>query len=677
LSNDRATLESTRSVVFSWLALTLLGAVCLTAFDTILLERKKGFLTGGFLAEDYITTAGQLVAFVAASITADAAVIGVLAVFGLWLFASLRWSVRYAGAFVLAVLPLVIADFVSYQLLSYLGDAFDLALMYELADGQPSELFAVASGPVTMPALALSALLAGVVAAVWALRRSHALQAQTTAGRVVDFRVPAALFIAGTVVTGTVAATDDVLDNGLRRKPSGGALGYLARIISDFDRDGHAAVGRLADPSPFDSRIAPLSADIPGNGVDENGVGGDLPAGSLPFSEGQPVTPGWTRRPNVVLVMLESFRADVLGTHRNGRAVTPTLDALAARGVSVRRAYSHNGYTVQSRHHVFSGTLANLGDGSTLVDDFKANGYEVAWFSGQDESFGSSELATGFDRADTAYDARTERHRRYSTFTTPGSLAVPYQVVVEQIGKFLEARTTTRPLFLYVNFHDSHFPYHHNGIRPLVGNTVVSRHQIAPSRAADLQAMYANTAANIDSAIGEVLRLSTDALGNEPGVVVIGDHGESLFDENFLGHGYALNDAQTRIPLVVANLPLIIDEPFGQSELRRAFRAAFEHPGAGSDQSNPATRPGVEKTVFQYLGTIDRPRQIAFATLADRVLYDFRSTKGRVAGGAWLPIDRLSPPDRARVVNLIRYWERVKLARVKKLRPNESSKGEA
>ena len=657
-----------------WLALTLIGAAGITVFDAILLERKKGFLTGGFLAEDHVTTTGQLLSFMTASMIADAAVIGILAAFGLWVFAAVPRTVRYLGTLVIATLPLVIADFISYQLLDYLGDAFDLALMYELADGQPSELFAVASGPLTMPLLALTILGTVLIGAVCMLRRRASLReaAGTSLGRV-DLRLPAALFIAGAAVTGTLAATDQVLENGLRRKPSGSALSYLTRNISDFDGDGYAAVGRLADPAPFDARVSPLSVDIPGNGIDENGAGGDLPAGMSAYVEGHPRPSKWSQRPNVVLIMLESFRADLLGAHRNGHAVTPTLDALAARGTSAQLAYSHNGYTVQSRHHVFSGTVANLGDGSTLIDDFHDNGYEVAWISGQDESFGASDLQVGFDRADLAYDARSERHRRYSTFTTPGSLAVPYQVVIEQTGKFLESRTTDRPLLLYVNFHDTHFPYHHEGIRPLVSNNPISRHQIAPNRAAELQAMYANTAANIDAAIGEVLRLVERAVHVQPAVLVIGDHGESLFDENFLGHGYALNDAQTRIPFVAANLPLAIEEPFGQADLRAALRAAFERPAGVSETARPHVRQNPDKVVFQYLGTIDRPRQIAFVTLADRVLYDFRVNKGRVGDGSWGRLEAMSAPDRDRVVKLIYHWERIKLGRVKTHPPKESA----
>jgi hypothetical protein len=76
------------------------------------------------------------------------------------------------------------------------------------------------------------------------------------------------------------------------------------------------------------------------------------------------------------------------------------------------------------------------------------------------------------------------------------------------------------------------------------------------------------------------------------------------------------------------------------------------------------------------LGTIDRPRQIAFVTLADRVLYDFRTNKARVASGGWLRLDNMSAADRNRVNELIHYWERIKLARVTDHRATSRPKGE-
>jgi hypothetical protein len=110
----------------------------------------------------------------------------------------------------------------------------------------------------------------------------------------------------------------------------------------------------------------------------------------------------------------------MVGAVENGTEVTPVMNRLAAAGVSAGSAYSHNGYTSQSRRHIFSGSVANVRQG-TLIDDFKTNGYQVAYFSGQDESFGGPEYDAGFDRADVAYDARVEPEKRYSTYATAGA----------------------------------------------------------------------------------------------------------------------------------------------------------------------------------------------------------------------------------------------------------------
>ena len=101
------------------------------------------------------------------------------------------------------------------------------------------------------------------------------------------------------------------------------------------------------------------------------------------------------------------------------------MRGIAAAGGAAPLAFSHNGFTYQSRFHLFSGSLAGVRGGRTLVDDFKGNGYRVGYFSGQDDSFGGPELAVGFDRADTFFDARSAPDRRYTQFSTPGSLAVP------------------------------------------------------------------------------------------------------------------------------------------------------------------------------------------------------------------------------------------------------------
>jgi hypothetical protein len=646
-----------------WVRLTGLAAAVVTAVDAALLERSKGFFTGGFLAVDHLRSIPEALLFLGASILADGAIVGGLVGLGLWFarFVRLNRAARTVAILTFALAPLMIANFVSYQLHLYLGDAFDLGLMFDLTGRRPEEFFAVASSHIGAFLALIAVGAVGALGLVWAVNR-YAPGARSST-RLRGRRVwlwPMGLFVAGLCSTALLRAGTDVMENGLRRKPSGKFLGAIAEYASDVDRDGYGVISRLKDPDPFNAAIFPYAVEIPGNGVDENGMGGDLPADAAAYQEPQGVASGWTHTPDVVMIVLESFRADVLGATFEGRTVSPVLNELAASGISADLAFSHNGYTAQSRHHLLAGSLAGLRQRTSLIDDFKANGYEVAYFSGQDESYGGPEFAVGFNRADVKYDARVEPNRRYSTFSTAGSLAVPENVVREKVDAFLASRRSTKPLLLYVNFHDTHFPYHHDGIEPIVSSAAIERGDIGPSRREELQATYLNTAANVDRAVGALLASARAAL-RSPAVIVTADHGESLYDEGFLGHGYALNDVQTRIPFIVSGLPLTLTEPFGQSELRDSLWAALSATPAAV--TAPVLSRDESKRVFQYLGTIRRPRQIGFLTTHGRAIYDFPSRRVSLAGGDWQDPGGLTGDAQTEFLDLVHFWERMVLAR--------------
>jgi glucan phosphoethanolaminetransferase (alkaline phosphatase superfamily) len=667
----RSAFENTQSSVraagsdflWRWGLVTLAGAVLLSTIDALLLQRDKSFFTGGFLSVDHLAGASNIAAFLVVSLIVDAAVVGLVAAVVMWVLC--RWRVRATACvlagFLAGVGPMIAADIISYELVRHLGEAADLSLMLELAGGSVSELFAVAAAHLVVPGLLLACASGAVGGLVWIMHRwSAGAQTRGVSGSVLY--APALVCLAALTISTTASASSDAMENGLRRKPAGGLIASLVDDLSDVDRDGFGIAGRMSDPNPFDASIFPYAIDIPGNGIDENGVGGDLPEDAPPYVETPLPSTAWTRRPDVVLVVLESFRADLLGSSHRGGPVTPVLNALGSRGISSSRAYSHNGYTAQSRYHLLSGSLAGVRDRSSLIDDFKAQGYLTAYFSGQDESFGSAEYRIGFERADVAYDARVDFARRYSTFTTAGSLAVPFALIQERIREFLGARGAARqPIFLYVNFHDTHFPYTHDGVEALTSPVRLARHRIVPGERDALWGTYANTAANVDRAVGEVLDNVRRARGSEPAVIVTADHGESLFDEGFLGHGYALNDVQTRIPLVVANLPMIVQEPFAQRDLREAIGAALRVPADAP--LLPQLRRASGRKVFQYLGNVNRPRQVAFLRDSHRIIYDFRSQRVQIPETAWRRPDDLAPAERAEFLRLIHEWERMNLAR--------------
>ncbi len=657
-----------RDFLPNWAAVTGAGALLVSVVDALLLQRTKNYFTGGFLTVDYLAGAGQTAAFVLLSLLADAAVVGVLAAVVIWLLTRLRVRARTAAvsALLVGVTPLLVADVIVYELASYLGDLVDLSLSMELAGGKVGEIIAVVSPHLVAPGWLLLAGGGAAGGLVWLTTRySRDKRPIVLSSR--HLFIPVAIFVLAVGAAIVASAASDALENGLLRKPSGKVLAMAADVLTDVDRDGFGVVGRLSDPDLFDASVFPYGLDVPGNGIDEDGVGGDLPAGTPPYAERPPVTEPWVRRPDVVLVVLESFRADLLGAAHEGKPITPVLNALAAQGVLSNRAYSHNGYTAPSRYHLLSGSLAAGRDGRTLIDDFNANGYFTAYFSGQDESFSGPESQVGFERADVWYDARQDRNRRYSTFTTAGSLAVPFTVVQERVDTFLgEGGGGSEPLFLYVNFHDTHFPYSHDQIETIVSSARLPRGSIRPQNRDALWATYVNTAANVDRAVGVLLERVRNAREKQPAIIVTADHGESLFDESFLGHGYALNDVQTRIPLIAANLPIVVEEPFAERDLRDAIGAALRVPAEAPSQPRVEAVHGRE--VFQYLGNLHRPRQIAFLRHDGRTIYDFRSQRVQIRDGAWQQPSALAVSERAEFLRLIHEWERMMLARARHLR---------
>ena len=193
---------------------------------------------------------------------------------------------------------------------------------------------------------------------------------------------------------------------------------------------------------------------------------------------------------------------------------------------------------------------------------------------------------------------------------------------------------------------------------PLVSSEHVAQGDIGPASAGRLREMYMNSAANVDAAAGRLLEGVRAHLGREPAVIVTSDHGESLFDEGFLGHGYALDDVQTRVPLVVANLPVILPAVAGHTDLRWAVLAALTGQSGGG-RARLVEAPG--QRVFQYLGVVERPMAIGFASGTGRLVYDFRSRTidddgVRVAPGA------AREGVAARWRALVNFWERVVLA---------------
>ena len=158
-----------------WIVASVLTATLATLADAALLQRARSYFTGGFLAADAIGGPSDAVGFFFGSLVADLGVSSLLVALVLWMAAKagLRVWVAMFLAVGLALLPIAVADFASYELASYLGDAFDFTLMFDLAGRSPAEIFAVASAHLSTIAWLGGIAVAGVIALVWFIRRSR------------------------------------------------------------------------------------------------------------------------------------------------------------------------------------------------------------------------------------------------------------------------------------------------------------------------------------------------------------------------------------------------------------------------------------------------------------------------------------------------------------------------
>ena len=274
---------------------------------------------------------------------------------------------------------------------------------------------------------------------------------------------------------------------------------------------------------------------------------GCRPAGSKSQTSTSPVP----SRPNVLLVTIDTLRADHVGCYGYGAASTPTIDALAKRGIRFETAVAHAPLTGPSHASILTGQTPlghgfrnNSGyvltpEGRTAAQDFRLAGYRTAAFvSGfpLDRRFG---FDRGFDTYDDHLPKGNDRRRtpyveRFADATTDAALhwlASPVPGGGQQPA----------PWFLWVHYYDPHAPYEPPG-------DLAKRYQRAP---------YDGEIAFVDQQLGRLLHALDER--NETGrtvVLVTADHGESLGEHGEGTHGIFIYDATLRVPWVMAG-PLI------------------------------------------------------------------------------------------------------------------------
>jgi hypothetical protein len=577
-------------------------ALAVAFIELAIADRKYGVFSGGFgQSQSVDTTAERVVFFLAYGLSQLALVL-------------LAWSIcarvsRSAGRAAAAMnfafgyggtmLGLLVAR---YQLHSYFSDALDFALLKNLGGGSLTDALLFGKHEV---ALALAAV-AGLGCAWWAalrlLRRWLGKGEAPAAPQ--PWRWMAAACALSLAALVAVPHVSEDAARGLDRTIAWNAASEAAAALTDFDGDGYGLVGLQLDRWPFDGARHPLALDIPGNGVDEDGYGGDLVLVPVPRPRPETVVPA--NGPNVVLVVMESTRGEAIGKRLDGRLVAPNLTALAASGTGIRSSYSHVGFTTASLKSIFAGDLAPDTGAPSLFTELKKSGYRISVFSGQPEDFGDISATVGMrDHADTFIDAETLRDKRAFSFAAQGSLLVDEDILLGEFDRVLGRREAwARPQFVYLNFQSPHFPYDHPGVPHRFANPPLPRSEIAASRQPEVERTYWNAVAHADAALGALIaRLKALGEWDDTILLVTGDHGEALFEDGFLGHGHVINQRQFATFLAL-NRPLPnYHGPMAISDYRALLLDLLE----GRTPVPPSFQP------FMHIGELDRPSTIGLA----------------------------------------------------------------
>ena len=249
--------------------------------------------------------------------------------------------------------------------------------------------------------------------------------------------------------------------------------------------------------------------------------------------------------PNLLLVTVDTARADHIGCYGYEAANTPTLDGLAARGALFEEAYTPAPMTLPAHATMLTGLLppqhgARVNGEHRLADDIptlaerlSARGFRTGAFVAAfvlDETFG---LARGFDRYDddlsTAYEQ--EVAERLSVYRSGE------EVVDAALDWFDDEPTRgpdARPFFAWVHLYDAHYPWH-------------------PHEGDGQNGSYDSELAFADRQVGRLMDfLEREGLVENTLVVAVADHGEGLGDHGEIEHGYLLNEEVLRIPWIMA-----------------------------------------------------------------------------------------------------------------------------
>jgi arylsulfatase A-like enzyme/predicted Zn-dependent protease len=245
---------------------------------------------------------------------------------------------------------------------------------------------------------------------------------------------------------------------------------------------------------------------------------------------------------NVILITVDTLRADKIGTYGNAFVKTPTMDAFAAGGIRYENCISQTPLTLPSHTTILTGTqpiFHGVRDNGgfvvpselvTMAEAFKVKGYDTAAFVAAyvlDSKWG---LNQGFDTYFDKFDL--SRYEKISL----GEVQRPASEVIDEALGWLEKKKDGK-FFAWIHLYDPHTPY----APP------------EPFKSQYSQNPYLGEVAYTDSQLARLWDfLDRNGLRDNLFLVFTADHGESLGEHRESTHGFFVYQAAIRVPLIIA-----------------------------------------------------------------------------------------------------------------------------
>jgi arylsulfatase A-like enzyme len=323
-----------------------------------------------------------------------------------------------------------------------------------------------------------------------------------------------------------------------------------------------------------------------------------------------PSAPGF----NIVLISIDTTRADFFGCYGDHAAVTPHMDQLATEGVLFENFYSTINTTLAAHssmitglyppHHGVGRNSMRLGASNlTLAEFLRSQHYKTAAFIGSFalasvfgfnqgfDTFNESFIGSPSDYVEREVQVSTRGKKKFEVIvpkTNVGRISRSAEEVNQAFFDWLSQNKSAK-FFAFVHYYDPHFPYlpaekwykkHLNEIPPGTPLTQEEREPLEntlqnlidpnvkfrsedidrihyPEPVNALLKLYLSEIEYIDFALGQVLqRLEKDGLRSKTILIVTADHGENLVEHwnmnSFFRHGFLTHETETHVPFIIS-----------------------------------------------------------------------------------------------------------------------------